>query len=200
MTDDCFMDAVVKRRSVYQLGKSENFLPQEVVELINRAVKYAPSAFNSQSARVVVLFGENYQRFWNMVIETLRKIVPADKFFATEEKISSFMQGDGTVLFFEDSDVVEALQKKFALYKDNFPLWSMQSGGMLQFIVWTALENIGLGASLQHYNPLIDAETAKMFGLPASWKLLAEMPFGRIVAQPDEKTFLPLEDRVKVFK
>ncbi len=100
----------------------------------------------------------------------------------------------------EDSEIVETLQKKYPLYQDNFPLWSMQSGGMLQFIVWTALENMGLGASLQHYNPLIDAETAKMFNLPVSWKLMAEMPFGAIAAQPDEKAFLPLEDRVKVFK
>ena len=200
MTDDCLAEAVVKRRSIYQLEKDEIVSPQKIIEMINTAVKYAPTAFNSQSARVVVLFGENYKKFWQMVMAKLREIVPAEKFAATEDKINSFMQGYGTVLFFEDEAVIEALQKKFPLYQDNFPKWSLQSGGMLQFIIWTMLEKAGLGASLQHYNPLIDADTAKMFGIPATWKLLAQMPFGSIAAPADEKTFLPLEERIKVFK
>lgn len=200
MTDDCLAEAVVKRRSIYQLGKDEIVSPQKIIEMINTAVKYAPTAFNSQSARVVVLFGENYKKFWQMVMAKLREIVPAEKFAATEDKINSFMQGYGTVLFFEDEAVIEALQKKFPLYQDNFPKWSLQSGGMLQFIIWTMLEKAGLGASLQHYNPLIDADTAKMFDIPATWKLLAQMPFGSVAAPADEKTFLPLEERIKVFK
>ena len=200
MTDDCLAEAVVKRRSIYQLGKDEIVSPQKIIEMINTAVKYAPTAFNSQSARVVVLFGENYKKFWQMVMAKLREIVPAEKFAATEDKINSFMQGYGTVLFFEDEAVIEALQKKFPLYQDNFPKWSLQSGGMLQFIIWIMLEKAGLGASLQHYNPLIDADTAKMFDIPATWKLLAQMPFGSVAAPADEKTFLPLEERIKVFK
>lgn len=200
MTDDCLAEAVVKRRSIYQLGKDEIVSSQKIIEMINTAVKYAPTAFNSQSARVVVLFGENYKKFWQMVMAKLREIVPTEKFAATEDKINSFMQGYGTVLFFEDEAVIEALQKKFPLYQDNFPKWSLQSGGMLQFIIWTMLEKAGLGASLQHYNPLIDADAAKMFDIPATWKLLAQMPFGSIAAPADEKTFLPLEERIKVFK
>lgn len=200
MTDDCLAGAVVKRRSIYQLGKDEIVSPQKIIEMINTAVKYAPTAFNSQSARVVVLFGENYKKFWQMVMAKLREIVPTEKFAATEDKINSFMQGYGTVLFFEDEAVIEALQKKFPLYQDNFPKWSLQSGGMLQFIIWTMLEKAGLGASLQHYNPLIDADAVKMFDIPATWKLLAQMPFGSVAAPADEKTFLPLEERIKVFK
>ncbi len=200
MNDNCFLEAVEKRRSIYNLGSKQIVSPDEIMEKINAAVKYAPSAFNSQSARVLVLFGENYKSFWKKVLETLRQIVPADKFAATEEKIKSFMAGYGTVLFFEDENVVKNLQEKFPLYKDNFPKWSLQSSGMLQFIVWTVLENAGLGASLQHYNPLIDNEVAKMFGVPESWKLWAQMPFGSVGEPAGEKTFLPLEERVKVFK
>ncbi len=200
MNDNCFLEAVEKRRSIYNLGSKQVVSPDEIMEKINAAVKYAPTAFNSQSARVLVLFGENYKSFWKKILETLRQVVPADKFAATEEKIKSFMAGYGTVLFFEDETVVKNLQEKFPLYKDNFPKWSLQSNGMLQFIVWTALENAGLGASLQHYNPLIDNEVVKMFGVPESWKLWAQMPFGSIVEPAGEKTFLPLEERVKVFK
>lgn len=39
---------------------------------------------------------------------------------------------------------------------------------MIQFAVWTALETEGLGASLQHYNPIIGAEVAKAFEIPSS--------------------------------
>ena len=71
---------------------------------------------------------------------------------------------------------------------------------MLQFVVWTALEQTGLGASLQHYSPLIDEDVRNEWGLPENWKLIAQMPFGKPVAQPGEKQFSPLEARLKVFR
>lgn len=200
MSDDCFLGAVIKRRSIYNLGNEKIISPDEIMEKINTAVKFAPTAFNSQSARVLVLFDNKYHAFWQMVLEMLRQLVPAEKFAATEAKIKSFMAGYGTVLFFEDEAVVKDLQERFPLYKDNFPKWSLQSSGMLQFIIWTELENAGLGASLQHYNPLINSKVAEMFGVPDSWTLLAQMPFGSLLEKAGDKTFLPLEERVKVFK
>jgi predicted oxidoreductase (fatty acid repression mutant protein) len=149
---------------------------------------------------VVLLLGNHHDRLWDIVKDALRKLVPADKFGSTEEKINSFKAGYATVLFFEDMSVVEELQKQFTLYKDNFPVWSLQSSGMHQFVIWTALEEEGLGASLQHYNEVIEADVKKEWNIPDSWKLLAQMPFGKPTAAPGEKEFLPLEDRVKVFK
>jgi predicted oxidoreductase (fatty acid repression mutant protein) len=58
----------------------------------------------------------------------------------------------------------------------------------------------GLGASLQHYNPIIDEAVKKQWNLPADWELIAQMPFGKPTAAAGEKQFLPLEDRVKIFK
>jgi predicted oxidoreductase (fatty acid repression mutant protein) len=52
---------------------------------------------------------------------------------------------------------------------------------------------------LQHYNPLIDEKVKKTWNLPASWKLIAQMPFGKPTDQPGEKEFQPLEERVKFF-
>ena len=155
-----FYEAIENRRSIYGLGNHEAVSEEKIVSLVNHMVKYCPSAFNSQSGRVVVLFKKNHQRLWEIVKETLQKIVPADKFAATEEKIASFAKGYATVLFFEDQDVVTNLQRNFPLYADSFPLWSLQSSGMLQYMVWAALENEGAGASLQHYNPLIDDAVA----------------------------------------
>lgn len=39
MTDDCFAEAIIKRRSIYQLGKDEVVSSDEIIKMINTAVK-----------------------------------------------------------------------------------------------------------------------------------------------------------------
>lgn len=194
-----FLEAVENRRTFYAISKESPISKDDIQRIVEQAVKFDPTAFNSQSARVVLLFGKEHDELWNITEDALRKVVPADAFAQTQERIASFRNGFGTVLFFEDQDVVEGLQKQFSLYKDNFPLWSLQSSGMLQFIVWTALEEQGLGVSLQHYNPLIDNQVKSRWNVPGNWKLWGQMPFGKPAGAPDEKQFLPLDDRIKVF-
>ena len=194
-----FIEELKKRRSIYAIGRNVNQSEQEINELIQTAVKYAPSSFNSQSSRVVVLFGESHEKFWNFVREALRKLVPAEHFASTDNKMNSFAAGKGTVLFYEDQDVIKGLQEKFALYAENFPIWSEHSTAIAQIAVWTALSEIGIGASLQHYNPVADADTAAAFDIPASWKLRAQLVFGSIEGEPGEKTFIDDSIRFKTF-
>ncbi len=188
-----------ERRSIYHLGAKNKVSETEITETIAHALKFCPSAFNSQSARLVVLYGDYYQKLWDIVLTELSKIVPDDKMSQTIEKIKTFAAGTGTVLFFEDGNTIESLQQKFPLYAENFPVWSLESNGMLQYMIWLALTELGIGASLQHYNPLIDDEVKLAFNLPGHWRLLAQMPFGSIEQPADEKSFLPLEERLKVF-
>lgn len=195
-----FYTAVADRHSFYGISKEGVTSDERIKEVIEHAVKHTPSSFNSQSARVVLLLAKHHDKLWDITKETLRNIVPADQFSATEEKINSFQSGYGTVLFFEDNSVIESLQEQFALYKDNFPVWSQQSSGMHQYVIWTSLEIEGFGASLQHYNELIEADVKKEWDIPSNWKLIAQMPFGKPTAEPGEKQFQPLESRVKVFK
>lgn len=195
-----FYNAVKDRRSFYGISKESTVSNTRLQEIVNDAVKYAPTAFNSQSSRVMVLLGVHHDKLWDLTKEELRKLVPPENFSSTESKIDSFKNGYGTVLFFEDQSVVESLQRQFELYKDNFPVWSLESSGMLQYIVWTALELEGFGASLQHYNPLIDSSISREWNIPSNWKLLAQMPFGKPTASPDEKQFQPLNFRVKFLK
>lgn len=196
-----FWEAIKSRRSFYSIENTSPISDKQIETIVNDAVKYVPSPFNSQSARLVLLLGEQHKKVWEIVKAELKKIVSAEAFVNTEKKINtSFACGYGTVLYFEDMDVVEDLQKKFESYKDNFPVWSHQSNGMHQFAIWTALEMNGLGASLQHYNPLIDDAVKAEWQLPASWKLIAQMPFGTPMDQPGEKEFMPIEQRVKIFK
>ena len=195
-----FLEAMKDRRSYYGINRETVASDERIVEIVNHVVKYTPSAFNSQSARIVLLLDGQHDRLWDITMEALRKIVPAEQFGNTENKINSFKSGYGTALFFEDTDVTKALQEQFVLYKDNFPVWAQQANGMNQFALWTALEIEGFGVSLQHYNELIEETVKKEWELPASWKLIAQMPFGKPTAQPDEKEFKPLEERVKIFK
>ncbi len=199
MTKD-FYTAIKERRTLYGISKETTISDERIQEVISEAVLHTPSAFNSQSSRVIVLFGKYHDKLWDITKEALRKIVHKDKFARTEEKINSFKSGYGTVLFFDDSSIVKSLQQQFALYKDNFPIWSQQSSGMLQYIVWTSLEIEGLGASLQHYNEIIEDEIKKQWRIPNNWTLTAQMPFGKPTAPAEKKEFMPLEERVKIFK
>ena len=94
--------------------------------------------------------------------------------------------------------VTDDLAARFPLYADNFPVWAEQSNGMLQLAVWTALSEAGLGANVQHYNPLIDQAVREEFALPQQWRLIAQMPFGVVVDPAGEKTVVPVEERVWV--
>ncbi|MDP2843713.1 MAG: nitroreductase family protein, partial [Acetobacterium sp.] len=153
-----------------------------------------------QSQRVAVLFGEKHLEFWAIVMETLRKKVLADEFRSTENRINSFAAGCGTLLFYDDNSVTKGLMERFLPYRDRIPDWAEQANGMLQFAIWTQLSAAGLGASLQHYNPIIDNEVRTTFLIPSDWRLIAQMPFGVPTEEPITKDFEPIERRVIVIE
>lgn len=195
-----FIELLKKRRSIYHLGTDIALSQTKINKIIEEAVKYTPSAFNSQSVRVLILYEEQNKKFWQIVYNCLQAIVPEEKFAPTAKKISSFAAGYGSVIFFDDTNTIEELQKKFPLYKDNFPIWAEQANGMAQLTVWTTLAEENIGASLQHYNPLIDEDVKKEWQLPPKWKMIAQMPFGSIETMAEEKTFLPIDKMVMIKK
>ena len=196
-----FKDSIKHRRSYYALSNKSSIPDTDIEDIIRYAYKHVPSAFNLKSTRLVLLLGDEHRKLWNIAKETLKALIPQEAFIEIDKKISnSFASGYGTILFFEDNDVVEKLQKKFPLYKDSFPIWSNHTSAMHQFAIWTMLEDVGFGASLQHYNPLIDNEVRKTWNLPDSWTLIAQMPFGVPAQEPNEKTIDTSEDMVRVFK
>ena len=193
------LNSFTKRRTQYSLGKQLPISQADAGALIQEAIRQAPSAFNSQSSRAVILFSAESVKFWELVKDALRPMVPAESFGATEKKLDSFAAGAGTVLFYEDQDVVKGLQQQFAAYADNFPIWSEHSTGIAQFAVWTALAEAGIGASLQHYNPVVDGAAQKEWDIPASWKLRAQMPFGSNEAPIGDKPFMDDAQRFRVY-
>ncbi len=187
-----------ERRSIYALGNELPVEPQAIVNMAERVLLHTPSAFNSQSSRLVVLFGAEHQKLWDIAEKKLRAAVGDGDFSGTKQKLEGFRAAAGTVLFYEDKNVTESLQEQFALYADRFPVWAQQTSAMHQYAMWTELRTLNVGANLQHYNPLVDEDAAKAYAIPDSWELVAQMPFGNIVEPAGEKTYQPVSERMKV--
>lgn len=196
-----FLDLIHKRRTIYAIGRHVNHSPEYLSDLIQQAIKQSPSSFNSQSSRAVILFNTEHEKFWNFVKAQLKTYAKDEaSALKTEAKMDSFIAGFGTVLFFEDQDVVKDLQAQFPSYADNFPVWAEHSTAIAQFATWTALNSDGLGASLQHYNPIVDEQVHAEWDIPKNWKLRAQLVFGSIEADASEKTYMDDAVRFKVFK
>lgn len=188
-----FIDLLKQRRSYYKIGREITLSEEKLLETIDEVVHNVPDANNMQSQRVVVALGEHQDRLWDTIYNAFGGKV-------RREKIDSFKNGYGTVLFYYDEKKVMAAMEKHARYADNYPIWANQSNGMLQQSMWLALRELGLGASLQHYNPVIDEALRELFDVPEEWVLVAQMPFGNILEEPAPKEKIDVRERVKVFR
>lgn len=189
-----FKNLLEKRRSIYNLGDKSNYTKEEIVTAIRHAVSQAPSAFNSQTTRAVVLFDDAKERFWNHILEVQKGVMDSE----TYEFMSGVMKNAhdnalGTVLFFEDLDAVDGLPtqgERTVAYKQN-------NAGIAQYATWLRLAEMDLGGTLQHFNvgyeQGFDKETRAMFDLPDSYEMIAQMPFGSIETPADEKEVMDPE-------
>jgi predicted oxidoreductase (fatty acid repression mutant protein) len=195
-----YWDAIKNRHSIYGLS-DEKIVPRERIEEILRdTLNHLPSTYNVQSTRFVLLFGEDHKALWEITLQELKKLTTPERFAQTVSKVNgSFASGYGTILFFEDQAATDELIAKYPTYADKFTQWAQHTNAMHQYVVWTALEAEGLGASLQHYNPLIDQPVKERWTLPASWTLIAQMPFGKPTASGGQKSKKAIEERLKIF-
>ncbi|KAJ5660875.1 uncharacterized protein N7484_000247 [Penicillium longicatenatum] len=199
------LELVKSRRTYYGL-KAESPISDDAIErIVQDSVLHVPSSFNTQTSRVVLLLKEEHKKVWDITISAMEGLVatgalPQEAYeSSTKPKLNAFRAAYGTVLFFVDYESLAPIKEKFAIYADKFDPFAQESNAMSQYLVWLALESEGFGANLQHYSPLIDAEIAKTWDLPASWKLDAQLVFGTPTSEAGEKTFQPLESRFKVF-
>lgn len=188
---DGILQALRTRRSFYQLNKESVLTEDELIRYVEDIVRLVPDAYDMKSQRVVLALGEQHDRLWDAIYNVFSGKV-------AREKIDSFKAGVGTVLFFYDQETIERMQWDIPGGADNFPLWALQSNGMLQMTMWTALCEQGYGASLQHYNPVIDARVRELFDVPENYVLLAQLVFGGIEAHPEPKAEEDISARVKI--
>jgi hypothetical protein len=189
-----FIDMLKMRRSVYALDKQLPVSKEQVLDIIKDSMQYVPDAFDMKSQRLLVLLGEEHEDFWENVDALIMQKTGGK---IPDEKIEAFKAGYGTILYFYDGGTVCEYKKNFSLYADNFDNWATQSNAMLQFAIWTAFASVGVGANLQHYNPIIDDMVHKIFNLPENWVLIAQMTFGGIAVKPEEKQSDEPEQRIK---
>ncbi|KAK2747730.1 hypothetical protein FQN57_001760 [Myotisia sp. PD_48] len=200
-----FVELAKGRRSVYGITNTSPVPDSEIEQLVKEALLHVPSCFNTQSTRLVLLLHEQHEKYWDTVLAVMKALVdngtvPEAQWTSfTKPKLEGFKAGYGTVLFYEDPAHLPGLIAQFPLYKDAFPGWTDHTNAMHQYFLWTGLESLGFGASLQHYNPIVDEKVAAAFDIPTEWRLVAQMPFGTPTGPAGEKTYKPIEDRMKVF-
>jgi len=187
------IQALADRRSIYALDKNLPVPEAEVEALVRQVTELVPDAFNMKSARVAVALGRMQDALWDAVYDAFGGAVE-------RKKVDGFKAAAGTLLYFYDNDVVRGMQEQFPRYAENFPVWANHANAMLQLSLWTALRERNVGANIQHYNPVIDSAVKELFGLPDSWVLLAEMPFGGIVTHPDPKGGEDISARVRIVR
>lgn len=192
-------DIFAKRHSFYEINQNIPCSKDDITEMILKALELYPSPFNSQSSRLFVLYQNEHEKFWNLVEQELLNTAAQDKKEAIKTRMASFSSGFGTILYFVDMSVVHAQEKAMPLYAENFKNWAIQSSAMLQFMIWSAFADNNIGASLQHYNPLIDQMVEKTFNTDKSWELVAQMPFGGIKTIPQPHIVENLTQKISIF-
>lgn len=93
------LDLIKVRRTYYPLSKDLTISKERIQEIVKEAILHVPSSFNSQSNRVVVLFGAEHEKLWNITEEVLRTVVPPENFEPTAQKIAMFRGAAGSVSF-----------------------------------------------------------------------------------------------------
>ncbi len=184
-------EALQARRTIYGLKKELPVSVDAIKQLVTKTTELVPDAFNMRSQRVVLVLGAKQDALWDTIYDAFDGKV-------AREKIDGFKAGAGTVLYFIDTDVVKSLQDQFPRYAENFPIWAQQANGMLQISIWAGLRELGVGANLQHYNPVIDDAVKKLLDIPNRFQLVAQMPFGGIAKEPEPKEPEDITKRVTI--
>lgn len=192
--------AADKRRSRYDLSDTLPVSMDELRGLLLEILRTTPSGFNSQTARLVLLQGDEHLRAWDIIQSRVQPLTEPAAFEKTVDKMNGFRRAAGTILFFEDGAILRDLEQRFPKFANNVPLFSAHTNAMHQYAVWTQLASLNIGANLQHYNPIADDALKSAFNLPQAWELHAQMVFGGILspaAKPREQK-RPVAERLMV--
>ena len=193
-----FTELVKNRRTQYVIGKNTELSNEEITTYITNVVKDVPTAFNSQTTRVAIVFGEESVKLWDHILDVQKDVLQGEMWDMMSGVMEGAKNGIGTVLFFEDLEAVKAMPvngTRGEAYKQN-------NNANTQYATWLGLTQLGLGGSLQHFNvgyeQGFDKSVKKLLGLPEHWELQAQMPFGSIEGVVAEKEYIADNDRVRV--
>lgn len=189
-----------KRRSIYNLGNEANHSIEEITEFLGKLALGAPSAFNSQTTRLVVVAGDSHQKVGQVINEAQSAILDESMIEWFNGILGGALNGIGAVLFFEDREAVESMPTGS---KERSEFYKEQNSAVAQYSTWLGLTELGYGASLQHFNigyeQGFDKKIKEALGLPENWELNAQMPFGSIAEPAGEMPKIDLDEQVRLF-
>lgn len=62
-----FIKSLENRRTIYALGRNVQD-EEKVIETIKEAVRFSPTAFNSQTGRLLILTGDAQDKLWDEIV------------------------------------------------------------------------------------------------------------------------------------
>ena len=115
---DKFLEAVKERHSYYALGNDSTIPDSKIEEIVKFAVTHAPSTYNVQSARAVLLLGKQNERAWDIVkghMEAAMEGNPMKDYILS--RMAAHRASHGTVLWYEDQTALDGLGEKNPMVK-----------------------------------------------------------------------------------
>ena len=91
------MKAVASRRTFYALSPSSPIPDSRIQELLTETIKNTPSAFNSQTTRLVLVLKKEHEKLWDTITEVYKQQLPDEKFQHAKGRFEMFRKGYGTV-------------------------------------------------------------------------------------------------------
>ena len=190
------MDVIEKRRSNYDLGNNLEISKKDLINLLRKIIYYAPSPFNVQSSKIVLLNKKSHHLLWTTVVEEfLKKNNNGDLLDSDKARIKREDKAYGTILFYKDERVIEKFKEKLDTYeRKSLDSWCIEESAMLQMNIWNELRLRNIGAHIVHFDD-IDEEVSVAFDIDKNYKLVAMMVFGNIIQEAAVKPKKDIDKR-----
>ena len=190
------MDVIEKRRSNYDLGNNLEISKKDLINLLRKIIYYAPSPFNVQSSKIVLLNKKTHHLLWTTVVEEfLKKNNNGDLLDSDKARIKREDKAYGTILFYKDERVIEEFKEKLDTYEQkSLDSWCIEESAMLQMNIWNELRLRNIGAHIVHFDD-IDEEVSVAFDIDKNYKLVAMMVFGNIIQEAAVKPKKDIDKR-----
>jgi len=178
-------DAIARRRSVRKLVDGP--LPGDALARLAAAVEHAPASMGIPPWEVVFL-RERRAAFWDLVECAFRERLEGDQLERYLGRLAGFREAALVALVFEDAQANERLLATGYLTEPVARDFAVQALGIVQMALWLTAADLGLAASLQHWDAQIAEPLEGFVGLPRSrYRLVAVMPIGHAAEQPGAK-------------
>lgn len=94
---DAFLETTKARRSYYQLSNESPISDARIQEIVRHAISHVPSAFNSQTTRLVVLVKAEHEKLWDGKTDLYKAQQLEEQFEKVEQRFNMFRAAYGTV-------------------------------------------------------------------------------------------------------